>query len=116
MVYQHSAWAGIWWWICFDAGGHVFPAGRSESFVPIDTENIQAEQLDRIQELANEVWRAEGAFDAVVSTDGDSDRPLVLGVEPQRDPGAPCEFASTAGICWAWSWRIIWARTRWWCP
>jgi phosphomannomutase len=60
-------------------GADVVRAGRSETFVPIDTENIDAEQLARIQDLAD----ASGcAPDAVVSSDGDSDRPLILGVEP----------------------------------
>ncbi len=53
--------------------------GRSETFVPIDTENIDAAQLAVIQALADE---AGGPLYAVVSTDGDSDRPLVLGVDP----------------------------------
>lgn len=59
-------------------GAEVIPAGRSETFVPIDTENIGASQLATIQTLADEA----GVLDAVVSTDGDSDRPLVLGVAP----------------------------------
>jgi phosphomannomutase len=52
--------------------------GRSEEFVPIDTENIDAAQLAAIQNLAD----SASATDAVVSTDGDSDRPLLLGVDP----------------------------------
>jgi phosphomannomutase len=59
-------------------GAEVIPAGRSETFVPIDTENIGAAQLETIQLLAD----AHPNLNAVVSTDGDSDRPLVLGVEP----------------------------------
>jgi phosphomannomutase len=77
-VYQHSAvgrdmLAGI----LERLGAEVIPCGRSEEFVPIDTENIEAAQLDAIQRLANEV----GRIDAVVSTDGDSGRPLLLGVQ-----------------------------------
>jgi phosphomannomutase len=56
--------------------------GRSETFVPIDTENIDAAQLAVIQALADEA-AGSGPLDAVVSTDGDSDRPLVLGVDPK---------------------------------
>lgn len=56
-------------------GAEVIPAGRSERFVPIDTENIDAAQLAAIQALVN-----DASLDAVVSTDGDSDRPLILGV------------------------------------
>jgi len=58
----------------------VIPAGRSATFVPIDTENIGAEQLARIQDLADQAGAA-GKVDAVVSTDGDSDRPLLAGIE-----------------------------------
>jgi phosphomannomutase len=60
-------------------GAQVVRTGRSETFVPIDTENIDAAQLACIQRLLD----ASGSgFDAVISTDGDSDRPLILGVEP----------------------------------
>lgn len=57
-------------------GAEVIPAGRSDRFVPIDTENIDAAQLAAIQALVT-----DRAIDAVVSTDGDSDRPLILGAE-----------------------------------
>jgi phosphomannomutase len=63
-------------------GAEVFPAGRSEVFVPIDTENIDAAQLDVMQGQIEEVAARHGPVDALVSTDGDSDRPLVLGVDP----------------------------------
>lgn len=86
MAYQHSAVGrDILVEILEGLGAEVFPAGRSESFVPIDTENIDDEQLARIQTLANECRSSWGPFDAVVSTDGDSDRPLFLGIEP-ADP------------------------------
>jgi phosphomannomutase len=58
-------------------GADVVASGRSEEFVPIDTENIEPAQLEAMQKVAS----AAGRIDAVVSTDGDSDRPLVLGVE-----------------------------------
>jgi phosphomannomutase len=62
-------------------GAEVIVAGRSDTFVPIDTENIDAAQLAIIQRLANEAIALHGHIDAVISTDGDSDRPLVLGVD-----------------------------------
>ena len=61
-------------------GAEVMKGGRSETFVPIDTENIDAAQLAVIQTLADKA-ASGGPLDAVVSTDGDSDRPLVLGVD-----------------------------------
>lgn len=76
VVYQHSAVGrDLLVEILKALGAEAIPAGRSETFVPIDTENIEESQLATIQALADQcgpVW-------AVVSTDGDSDRPLILG-------------------------------------
>lgn len=46
--------------------------GRSETFIPVDTEALRPEDED----LARR-WAGEGKLDAIVSTDGDADRPLV---------------------------------------
>jgi phosphomannomutase len=46
--------------------------GRSDKFIPVDTEAIRPEDV----QLAHD-WAATGKFDALVSADGDSDRPLV---------------------------------------
>jgi phosphomannomutase len=82
IVYQHSAVGrDILVEILERVGAIVVPAGRSEIFVPIDTENIDRVVLARIQSLVDEESSRHGAFDAVVSTDGDSDRPLILGLE-----------------------------------
>jgi phosphomannomutase len=62
-------------------GADVTPSGRSDAFVPIDTENIDAERLAVIQALADKALAEDGPIFAVVSTDGDSDRPLLLGFE-----------------------------------
>jgi phosphomannomutase len=75
LVYQHSAVArDLLAEVLTQLGAEVIAAGRSDTFVPIDTENIGAEQLETIGELVAEhpnLW-------AIVSTDGDSDRPLLL--------------------------------------
>ncbi len=77
LVYQHSAVGrDLLVEILERMGAHAIAAGRSETFVPIDTENIGAQQLASIQALAD-----VGAIDAIVSTDGDSDRPLILGID-----------------------------------
>jgi phosphomannomutase len=60
----------------------VVQGGRSDTFVPIDTENIDAAQLAVIQKLADAAAAGGGPLHAVVSIDGDSDRPRVLGVDP----------------------------------
>jgi len=49
-------------------------AGRSETFVSIDTENITDEQLDRLEEFAVAAEASGRPLHAIVSTDGDSDR------------------------------------------
>ncbi len=81
LVYQHSAVGrDLLVEILEQLGAEAVKGGRSETFVPIDTENIDAAQLAVIQALADEA-AGGGPLDAVVSTDGDSDRPLVLGVD-----------------------------------
>jgi phosphomannomutase len=80
LVYQHSAVGrDLLVEILERLGAEVVKGGRSDTFVPIDTENIDAAQLAVIQGLAD---ASSGPLHAVVSTDGDSDRPLVLGVDP----------------------------------
>jgi len=85
LVYQHSAvGSDLLVEILRTFQAEVIPAGRSEQFVPIDTENIDAAQLAVIQALADSAAEQYGPLDAVVSTDGDSDRPLILGVDRGR--------------------------------
>lgn len=84
LLYQHSAVGrDILARILGEMGAEVITAGHSQEFVPIDTENIDAGQLRFVQSLADEASAAHGRLDCVVSLDGDSDRPLVLGVKPQ---------------------------------
>ena len=53
-------------------GAEVIELGRSDSFIPVDTEAVAAETRAQIA-----AWVAEHRLDALVSTDGDSDRPLL---------------------------------------
>ena len=72
-VYQHSAVGrDVLVKIFSHLGATVTPLGRSDKFIPVDTEAIRPEDV----QLAAE-WAATGKFDALVSADGDSDRPLV---------------------------------------
>jgi len=83
LVYQHSAVGRDMLVEVLDRmNAEVIAAGRSDTFVPIDTENIGAPQLAAIQALADDATAKYGPLDAIVSTDGDSDRPLVVGVDP----------------------------------
>jgi phosphomannomutase len=83
LVYQHSAVGrDLLVEVLERMSAEVIAAGRSDTFVPIDTENIGEPQLAAIQALADEAAARHGPLDAIVSTDGDSDRPLILGVNP----------------------------------
>jgi phosphomannomutase len=83
LVYQHSAVGrDLVPRILRELGAFVVTAGRSETFIPIDTENVTDEQLDRLEALAVSAETTDGPLDAIVSTDGDSDRPLVAAVLP----------------------------------
>lgn len=53
-------------------GAQVVSLGRTDVFVPIDTEAVSAEDICRGHE-----WSAKYGFDAIISTDGDGDRPLI---------------------------------------
>lgn len=71
--YQHSAVGrDILVELLSSLGASVTKLGRSSRFVPVDTEAVRPADV----ELARE-WAAHGQFDAIVSTDGDSDRPLL---------------------------------------
>jgi phosphomannomutase len=83
LVYQHSA---VGRDLLVDLlkrlGVELVVAGRSEEFIPVDTEAVQPAMLESIQRLVD--GHGAQGIDAVVSTDGDSDRPLLLGVEEGR--------------------------------
>ncbi len=53
-------------------GAKVMLLGRSERFVPVDTEAVRPEDI-----ALAAGWAAEHHLDAIASTDGDSDRPLL---------------------------------------
>lgn len=53
-------------------GAEIVPLGRTDYFVPIDTEALSASDAAQ----AN-VWVKANGLDALVSTDGDGDRPLI---------------------------------------
>ncbi|HRZ94011.1 MAG TPA: phosphomannomutase, partial [Candidatus Paceibacterota bacterium] len=72
-VYQHSAVGrDLLMRVLEGLGAETVALGRSETFMPVDTEAIRPEDV----ELARG-WARSTRFDAIVSTDGDSDRPLV---------------------------------------
>lgn len=72
-VYEHSAVGrDILTSLIRALGGEAIPLGRSDTFIPVDTEAVRTED----QELARE-WAQTLNLDAILSSDGDSDRPLL---------------------------------------
>lgn len=53
-------------------GAQVLDLGRSDTFIPVDTEAVDPDTRAQIRD-----WVATYGLDALVSTDGDSDRPLL---------------------------------------
>ncbi len=92
VAYQHSAVGRlILVEVLHKLGAEVVPAGRSNTFVPIDTENIDDIQLAHMHQMVDKATAAHGRIDALVSTDGDSDRPLLIGVDYEPgDGGESC--------------------------
>jgi len=53
-------------------GAEVISIERTDQFVPIDTEAVSAEDAAKARQ-----WAEDFGFDAILSTDGDADRPLL---------------------------------------
>lgn len=72
VLYQHSAVSrDLLADLLADLGAEVTAVARSDVFVPVDTEAV-----DNLPQLA--AWIRQHNADALVSTDGDGDRPLVV--------------------------------------
>ena len=72
-VYQHSSVArDLLAAVLEGAGATVVPFGRSDVFVPVDTEALRPEDVALAEATAQ-----ASSLDAIVSTDGDADRPLI---------------------------------------
>lgn len=72
-IYEHSS-AGrdLYAQLFKSLGADVTCLGRSDQFVPIDTEAVSLEDKQRGND-----WSVEYKFDLIFSTDGDGDRPLI---------------------------------------
>ena len=72
-LYEHSSVArDVLRTILEKLGAHVLSLGRTDIFVPIDTEAVRLEDVAQAH-----AWAQEHSFDAILSTDGDADRPLI---------------------------------------
>ena len=72
-VYQHSSVAAeLLVQVLQSFGASVTPLGKSDTFVPVDTEAVNKATIAKFKG-----WAKEFKFDAIVSTDADADRPLI---------------------------------------
>lgn len=72
-IYEHSSAGRDLYAPLFESlGAEVVRIGRSNEFVPIDTEAVSEEDKNRAR-----LWSREHHLDAIFSTDGDGDRPLL---------------------------------------
>lgn len=72
-LYEHSSVArDVLRSILERLGAQVISLGRTDTFVPIDTEAVRPEDVEQARR-----WAREHSFDAILSTDGDADRPLI---------------------------------------
>lgn len=72
-VYQHSTVArDLFVEVLSGYGAEVVALGRSADFIPVDTEAVSPATIDLLK-----AWAREHTLDAIVSADGDGDRPLV---------------------------------------
>ncbi|MFN7224324.1 MAG: phosphomannomutase [Paracoccaceae bacterium] len=80
-VWAHSAVSRDLLVICLEAlGARVAVFGRTDDFVPVDTEAVPHDVRAHFS-----LWAA--GLDAIVSTDGDGDRPLVADAQGRIVPG-----------------------------
>lgn len=72
-LYEHSTVGrDIFFEILTEMGANVIKLARSGTFIPVDTEAIRQEDI-----VLAENWASQQSFDAVISADGDADRPLI---------------------------------------
>ncbi|MCJ8054453.1 phosphomannomutase [Shinella curvata] len=72
-VYQHSTVArDLFVDMLAHYGADVVALGRSQTFIPVDTEAVSPETITLLQD-----WAVKHGLHAIVSADGDGDRPLV---------------------------------------
>lgn len=72
-VWQHSTVArDLLVEVAAGLGAEVVALGRSDEFIPVDTEAVDASTRGRLR-----TWTRLHRLDAVISADGDGDRPLV---------------------------------------
>lgn len=82
-VYQHSTVAReMLGDVLRGLGAEAIPLGRSDHFIPVDTEAVDPATRQMLRG-----WAAAHRLDAIVSADGDADRPLLADAAGEVVPG-----------------------------
>lgn len=78
-VYQHSSVArDVMMDLMTALGATAIPLGRADHFIPVDTEALPPQMLIQLRD-----WSAAHHLDAIISADGDADRPLLADEDGQ---------------------------------
>lgn len=94
-VWQHSSVArDLLTEVLAGLGARVTPLGREESFTAVDTEAVGADTRARLAGLVS-----RHGLDALVSTDGDGDRPLVVDASGGLVPGDVLGHLTAGFLC-----------------
>ena len=82
-VYEHSSVArDIIREVLLGLGAEAVALARSDTFIPVDTEAVDPGTRNQLSD-----WCRDHALDALVSTDGDADRPMVTDATGRIVPG-----------------------------
>jgi phosphomannomutase len=98
IVYQHSAVGrDMLAYVLESLGSEVIPVKRSDEFIAMDTENITTQDRELFRLLADK-YKQRNLF-AIVSTDGDGDRPLITDEKGEAHRGdvlgiVACQYLS----------------------
>ena len=82
-IYEHSSVArDLLNTVVRAVGGKAVPLARSNTFIPVDTEAMDPATREQMK-----VWVHMHKLDAIISTDGDADRPMLVDEKGQLVPG-----------------------------
>ncbi len=93
-IYQHTSVArDMFPDLLAQLGAEITLLGRAEKFVPVDTEALREEDIILLRQ-----WATEHDFDAIISTDGDADRPLIADEKGEFIRGDLVGAITSAGL------------------
>lgn len=93
-VYEHSSVArDLLSEVLKELGADVIPIARSDQFIPVDTEAVDTQTREMFAD-----WCNRYQLDALVSTDGDGDRPMVTDASGRVIPGDVLGVLTTQAV------------------